>query len=119
MMIFRRRREENERSEDRLIYGTPRPEEARVDCPHRFATIDKGKQSYSPMKATLRTQMGGEYTHIWELRRPPCVVDPQVENEGNAMQEECAGCAGCKAFHWNIRFILNLTPRRLIRFKKE
>ena len=51
------------------------------------------------MKATLRTQMGGEYTHIWELRRPPCVVDPQVENEGNAMQEECAGCAGCKAIH--------------------
>ena len=51
------------------------------------------------MKATLRTQMGGEYTHIWELRRPPCVVDPQAENEGNAMQEECGGCAGCKAIH--------------------
>ncbi len=71
----------------------------RVECPHRFATIDKGKQTYSPMKATLRTHMGGEYTHIWELRRPPCVVDPQVENEGNALQEECAGCAGCKAIH--------------------
>lgn len=70
-----------------------------MECPHRFATIDKGKQNYSPMKATLRTQMGGEYTHIWELRRPPCVIDPQVENEGNAIQEECAGCAGCKAIH--------------------
>ncbi len=55
------------------------------------------------MKATVRTQgMGGEYTHIWELRRPPCVVvDPRVaaENEGNALQEECGECAGCKEAH--------------------
>ena len=69
-------REGNERSEDRLIYGTPRTDEVRPDCPHRFATIDKGKQNYSPMKATLRTQMGGEYHPYMGIAETPLRCGP-------------------------------------------
>lgn len=45
---------------------------------HRFATLDRNKQ-YSPTRVRTAST-GGEYTHIWEVRRPdiPGVSDGEV-----------------------------------------
>ena len=44
-------------------------------------------------------------------------MDPQAENEGNAMQEECAGCAGCRTIHTGEVIPLKEAGEALVTFK--
>ena len=75
------------RREEALLYGTARPGEIKTEGGGggggggmgglRFATIDRNK-TYSPIPAGRGRPggTGGEYTHIWEVRRPPHVLLP-------------------------------------------
>ena len=85
MVCYRRRGQDpaTSRREDALLYGTARPGEIKVDPAgsQRFATIDRTK-TYSPIPANrVRSATGGEYTHIWEVRRPPPVIAPATGEE--------------------------------------
>lgn len=83
------------RREEALLYGTARPGEIKAEPPPgagpRFATIDRTK-TYSPIPAGRgRTGTGGEYTHIWEVRRPAPVLLPSGMEEHHH--------PGCPAHH--------------------
>lgn len=50
----------------------------------KHASLDRG---YSPMLRTqMRSTVGGEYAHIWELRRPIPVATPEVPKSRSSAQ---------------------------------
>lgn len=59
--------------------------------PARFATIDRSKHYATAGHPRVRTTLGGDYAHIWEVRRPIPVNTPV------AKLPEDHSCEGCQA----------------------
>lgn len=86
----RKRRAEIARKEDALLYGTARGRDMKLEQ-QRFATVDRTKP-YSPMGGCVRTSTGGEYTQIWEVRRPVVSAVTESGDEGPTHQTEILDC---------------------------
>ena len=90
----RKRRTEKARKEDTLLYGLARGRDLKMEQQRFVSALDPSKP-YSPMGGCVRTSTGGEYTQIWEVRRP--VVSAITESGDEAVVSHQTELLDCPA----------------------